>query len=218
MEEKQSIFRKFSTLEQANDLKELLEKNGIEVVLADNVAPYDVTFSGNKLHDEIEVRLKLSDFKKAQEILVKNAEVLIDQIDKDYYLFTFENEELFDILLKPDEWSSLDYSLAKKILTQRGKSIDEDLLKSLKNERIKNLAKPEGSQRTWIMAGYLFVLLGGLIGILIGYSLKTSKKTLPNGEKVYSYSENDRKHGKYIFYLGLIVAPLMILLRFLADY
>ena len=43
--------------------------------------------------------------------------------------------------------------------------------------------------------GYFFTIIGGLLGIFIGYSLFTVKKTLPNGKKVYSYSENDRKHG-----------------------
>jgi hypothetical protein len=218
MIENYSIFKKFPTLEQANELKELLKENGVESLVADNIPPVDVTFSGNTLQNEFEVRIKQSDFKKAEEILEKNVGNLIDQIDKDYYLFEFTDEELYEILLKSDEWNAFDYTLAQKILKQRGKSVNKELLNSLKNERIKDLAKPEENQRPWIIAGYIFSLLGGFLGLIIGYFLWTSKKTLPNGQKVYSYSANDRKHGKYIFYIGLIIAPTALLLKVIGQF
>ncbi|MBU2920143.1 hypothetical protein KO504_02200 [Winogradskyella psychrotolerans] len=217
MEDDYSIFRKFPSLEQATELKTLLNNNGIETVLGDNVPPVDVTFSGNTLQNEIEVRIKQTDFKKAELLLEKDAEDLIENIDKNYYLFDFTNKELYEILLKSDEWNAFDYTLAQKILIQRGKSIDKDLLNSLKEERLKQLAKPEGNQKLWIIAGYFFMLLGGFLGLIIGYFLWTSKKTLPNGQKVYSYAESDRTHGKYIFIISLIIAPTSILFRVVSQ-
>lgn len=218
MKENYSIFKKFPTFEQANELKDLLNENGIECLLADNIPPVDITFSGNTLQNEYEVKIKQSDFKKADEILEKKAENLIDHIDKDYYLYEFTNEELYEILLKPDEWNVINYALAQKILKERGKSVDKELLNSLKNERLKDLAKPEENQKAWIIVGYIFSLLGGFLGLIIGYLLWTSKKTLPNGQKVYSYSANDRKHGKYIFYIGLIIAFITLLLRVIGQF
>lgn len=218
MKENYSIFKKFPTFEQANELKDLLNENGIECLLADNIPSVDITFSGNTLQNEYEVKIKQSDFKKADEILEKKAENLIDHIDKDYYLYEFTNEELYEILLKPDEWNVINYALAQKILKERGKSVDKELLNSLKNERLKDLAKTEENQKAWIIVGYIFSFLGGFIGLIIGYLLWTSKKTLPNGQKVYSYSANDRKHGKYIFYIGLIIAPIILLLRVIGQF
>ena len=176
MGETYSIFRKFSNLEQATELMELLLKNNIESELADNVAPVDVTFSGSTLQNEIELRIKQSDFKKAEEVLEKDAENIINEIDPDYYLFEFTDEDLYEILLKSDEWNPFDYSLAQKILTERGKPIDKDLLNSLKNERLKDLAKPEENQKPWIITGYAFAILGGFLGLIIGYFLWTAKK------------------------------------------
>jgi hypothetical protein len=213
MENNYSIFRKFSTLEQANELKELLNKNEISSILADNIPPVDITFSGSTLQNEYEVRISQNDFEKAEKILEDDAETILNEIDRAYYLFEFSNEELYEILLKSDEWNSFDYTLAQKILTERGKPIDKELLQSLKKERLKQLAEPEGNQKPWIIAGYFFALIGGLLGLVIGYFLWTSKKTLPNGQKVYSYSAKDRKHGKYIFYIGLVIAPISLLLR-----
>jgi hypothetical protein len=206
------LFRKFSTIEQAEELKELLDKNGIESMVADNLPPVDVTFSGSTLQNQYEVQIDQTDFEQAEQVLEKEAENIITEIDRDYYLFEFANEELYEILLKSDEWSSFDYTLAQKILIERGEKIDKKLLSSLKNERLEQLAEPDGNQESWIIAGYIFAIFGGFLGLIIGYSLWTSKKTLPNGEKVYSYSEKDRKNGKYIFYIGLITTPIGFLL------
>ncbi|REE24259.1 hypothetical protein DFQ09_10424 [Winogradskyella pacifica] len=217
MEDNYSIFRKFPSLEQASELKALLNENGIETILDDNAPSVDVTFTGNTLQNEIEVRIKQTDFQKAESILEKEVENLIETIDKDYYLFKFTDEELYDILLKSDEWNAFDYTLAQKILIQRGKPIDKELLNSLKNERLKQLAEPEGNQKPWIIAGYFFAVLGGFLGLIIGYFLWTSKKTLPDGQKIHTYAENDRKHGKYIFYISLVIAPTTILFRVVSQ-
>ena len=209
-------FKNFLTRIQAKEVEMLLNKNNIKTVLADNIAPVDITFSGSTLQNQYEIKIDPADFAKAQEILEKDTESLLNQVDKDYYLLSFSNEELYDVLLKSDEWNVFDYKLAQKLLTERGKNIDPDMLASLKKERLKILAKPEENQKPWIMAGYLFSLLGGGIGIVIGYSLWTSKKTLPNGERVYSYNDADRNHGKTIFILGTIIFPLALLIRILS--
>ena len=213
MQAEYSVFKKYPTLDQATELKELLEREGVESVLGDNIPPVDVTFSGSTLQHEFEVRIKQSDFDKAENLLEQHAERLIDQIDKDYYLFDFTDEELYEILLKSDEWNEFDFTLAQKILSQRGKPIDKALMNSLKNERLKQLAQPEENQRAWIFLGYAFALLGGLLGVVIGYFLWTAKKTLPNGKKVYSYNEKDRKQGKYIFIIAIIVLPITLVLK-----
>ncbi|WP_089372996.1 putative signal transducing protein [Dokdonia pacifica] len=218
MEEQYAIFRKFPNLELATELKELLENHNIPCLLGDNVPSVDVTFSGNTLQHEVEVRIPQEDFETATKLLEKNAKNIINEIDRDYYLFDFTNEELYEILLKSDEWSAFDYTLAQNILLERGKPVDESLLNSLKNERLKDLAAPEGNQKPWIIAGYVFSFLGGFLGLIIGYFLWTSKKVLPNGQKVYSYAQKDRKHGKYIFYIGLILIPLALLIRVFLEF
>lgn len=217
MKENYSVFRKYPTIEQAKELESLLNENNIVSQIVDNIAPVDSSFSGSTLQNQFEIKIQLLDFEKAEKILDKNAENLIDLVDRNYYLFDFTDDELYEILLKADEWNELDYKLAQKVLMQRGKSIDSDLLKALKRQRLESLAKPEENQKYWIITGYVFAILGGLLGIFIGYSLLTSKKSLPNGQKVYSYNEKDRVHGKNIFYIGLILLPFYIILRFLSD-
>lgn len=210
-------FRSFPSLAQAKELEVLLRKNNIETILADNLPPIDITFSGSTLQNQYEVKIDTSDFEKAELILEKETENFLDNVDSGYYLLSFTNEELYEILLNSDEWNVFDYKLAQKLLTDRGKTIDSDMLASLKKERLKILAKPEENQKPWIIAGYIFSLLGGGIGIVIGYSLWKSKKTLPNGERVYSYSTEDRKHGKTIFFISIIIFPLSFMVSMLSN-
>ncbi len=215
MKETYSVFRKYPTLLQAKELENVLNQNNIETLLTDNIAPVDASFSGNTLLNEYEIKILPEDFEKAEIILEKEAENLIQQVDSSHYLFDFTDDELYEILIKSDEWSEFDYKLAQNILIQRGKPIDLDLLKNFKKQRIESLAKPESNQKNWIIAGYILAFLGGFLGIIIGYSLWTSKKSLPNGQTVFSYNEHDRSHGKIIFYIGLITLPLYILIKFL---
>jgi hypothetical protein len=210
-------FRNFPTLIQAKELQTLLNENNIKTVLADNIAPIDISFSGSTLQNQYEIQIESSDFEKAEAVLEKEAEIMLDRIDKDYYLLSFTNEELYEILLNSDEWNIFDYKLAQKLLADRGKTIDSEMLTTLKKERLKILSKPEENQKPWIIAGYIFSLLGGGIGIIIGYSLWKSKKTLPNGERVYSYSDQDRKSGKRIFLISIIIFPLSFIFSIFSN-
>jgi hypothetical protein len=218
MPENFTSFRTFPSLIQAKELEALLNKNNIQTFLADNIAPVDITFSGSTLLNKYEIKINSLDFEKAEIVLEKDAEKILDEIDPDYYLLGFTNEELYDVLLKSDEWSVFDFKLAQKILTNRGKTIDLEMLSSLKKERLKILAKPEENQKPWIIAGYISSFLGGGLGILIGYSIWTSKKTLPNGERIYSYNNIDREHGKTIFIIGLIIFPLILIIKILGIF
>ncbi|BAO74255.1 hypothetical protein [Winogradskyella sp. PG-2] len=125
MQNNYQIFRQFSHLGQATELRNILEANAIITQLDDNTPPVDVTFAGNTLQNKFEVLIRQSDFEKTEQILEKNAENIIDQIDKDYYLFQFTDDELYNILLKSDEWNEFDYTLAQKLLIQRGQ-LSED--------------------------------------------------------------------------------------------
>ena len=100
--------------------------------------------------------------------------------------------------------------LARKILAERGKVVSDEAISAIHEERIEELKSPEPPQTSWIIIGYLFALLGGVLGIFIGWHLMTYKKTLPDGERVYDYTERDRKQGRIIFYLAVIVTALCV--------
>lgn len=213
-----AVFKKFSNLDQANELGAILTQNNIEHKLVNNSPQIDITFSGNTLQNEVQLLLIPSDFDKANQVLHAEAEKLIAEIDANYYLFDFTNEELYEIIMKPDEWGAFDYTLAQKLLKDRGVTVNEELVSTLRKQRIADLAKPEEGQKPWIYVGYFFAILGGILGLLIGWYLWTYTKTLPNGQKVNAYSESDQKQGRNIFFLGLVFLVIWVSFRLILAY
>jgi hypothetical protein len=210
-----TTFKKYPDATEAKELQQLLLEHNIECLFIDNSPRLGSSFSGGDLLKEYEVQVKQEDFVKAEAVLINRAKGLLGEIPEDHYLLTFTDDELYDVVLKHDEWSDYDYLLARKLLEERGKSIDDAAMDGLRKQRMADLAKPEPSQTKWIIFGYLAALAGGFFGIITGYVFWTSRKTLPNGEMVYSYNESDRLHGKFIFILGLIILPVLILAKVL---
>ena len=66
-----------------------------------------------------------------------------------------------------------------------------------------------------LIAGWIFAILGGLIGIAIGSSICNGKVKLSDGTKVHRYDEASRGKGKVIlvvaiamFAIGNVVARM----------
>ncbi len=180
--------------------------------MLEDISPaVDITFTGNPHEKEIELKIPQADFERAHTLLEKEVEIGIDNVDQDHYLFEFTDEELLDIQAKPDEWGEFDLILSRKILASRGKDISDEEIDTLREKRLEELSKPEDKQTGWILLGYITSLLGGVLGMTIGYILWKQKKTLPNGQKVYTYREEDRNHGKIMLIIGVVVFPALFL-------
>jgi hypothetical protein len=165
---------------------------------------------------DIRIKLRQQDFNKANTVLESYYATLLDTVDSDYYLFDFTDRELNEIIEKPDEWGQFDYKLAQKILKNRGKEIKDEELELIKSGRIKEISKPEEISKSWIFLGYFLAVFFGPLGIFFGSTVVTFKKTLPNGQTVYSYSKKSRKHGENILVISSVVTGLWILFKVLA--
>ncbi|MBC5864028.1 hypothetical protein [Flavobacterium turcicum] len=215
MNEEFITFEKFNDQNSAKELGELIAEQNIEFVLVDNSLSFDPTFANNGFGKEYCIKLKKNDFEKANKILAEKSENETNEIDNDYYLLSFTDDELIEVITKSDEWNKFDISLAKKLLKDKGKEITPEKIEEIKRQRIIELSKPEEGQKGYIILGYITAFLGGLLGIFIGWHLLTYKKTLPNGNRIYAYSENDRKQGNRILTIGYIFLAFWLLVRIL---
>lgn len=204
------VFRKFLTLEDSVYLTELLDKNNIPFKLEDYSNQADMSFMGQNVELKVIVKVRITDFPKVDELLKTEFEISLDQVDQEHYLFEFSDEELTEIIIKPNEWSEYDYKVATLILEKRGVHVSQKLIDSIKKAKTND---KESYSSTWIIVGYISAFLGGLIGFGIGLSLWLMKKKLPSGDKVYIYDDNNRKHGKRITILGLIMTVIYLGLR-----
>jgi len=208
-------FQKFNDQNSAIELGDFFKEKKLDYLLEDNSLSFDPTFANNGFGKEFCIKLKKSDFEKGNAFLNEKAENEIFEIDRDYYLFSFTDKELFELIAASDEWSPFDVSLTERLLKERGKEVTLEEIENIKKNRIVELSQPEGSQRTYIIIGYITAFLGGFLGIFIGWHLLTFKKTLPNGSRIYAYSDNDRRQGNRILILGGIFLVIWLLYRFL---
>lgn len=209
------LFQSFNDPELAREVGDRLKVHDISFQIEDTSSPIDPVIIGSGLDPDIRIKLKQRDFEKAHSILESYYDTAIESVDKDYYLFEFTDEELYEILEKKDEWGYFDYKLAEKILKSRGKEVDFDKLESIRSARMQEISKPEKVKESWIIVGYVLAIFFGLIGIFYGLTILTMKKTLPDGQRVNSYHEDSRRHAKNILILSSIMMVAGILSKIL---
>jgi len=194
-------FQRFASKELTLPIIELLEENNIPYELEEDRLSFDPSnLSGNSLPVYL-LKIPGSEFERVNTLLLKSNSNI--EIDEQHYLNSFTDAELIEILLKPDEWSRTDYILAQTLLKERGKEVNDDLLQALRKQRIEDLSQPEKG-KFWLIAGYILAILGGVLGVIIGLYMWSSKKTLPNGQRVYHFVKEERRHGFYIFIIGIV--------------
>ncbi|QJX47701.1 hypothetical protein HMJ29_12415 [Hymenobacter taeanensis] len=197
-------YQRFPSLEVAQPLLDILRQRGIEFETGFDRPRFDVTFAFNPTSTYFVVKLRQEDFEAARLAEEQTNETLTASVPIDHYLYSFTDGELLEILAKPDEWNNLDVTLARQLLRQRGHDVSPDVVQLLRQRRLVELAKPEESQKTWILAGYLMAILGGIVAVFIGWHLFKHQKQLPTGEKVLAFAPTDRQHGLRIFILGVL--------------
>ncbi|UYZ65050.1 hypothetical protein [Hymenobacter weizhouensis] len=187
----------------AQPLRELLDQHQIPHEARWERPDFDVTFAHNPTSRRFLVLVRPDDFEKARALEEEASRQLTAAAPPDHYLRTFTDNELLDVLARPDEWSAFDVALGQELLHQRGHDVSDGVLALLHQQRLRELARPEPRQRVWVSIGYVLALLGGVLGILIGWHLSSHHKTLPDGRRVPSFAEEDRRHGRRMLGLGI---------------
>lgn len=217
-------YRSCDSKQETEAIEELLKNNSI-IYEVEEVSKNTQPLMFDNSEKEFIIKIKQEDYKKANELVLN--EVGLDNIDPNYYLLCFSDEELIEILVKPEEWGVFDRTLAPKLLVKRGYNLNELSISSKKKEHIGEMGKAQKASPILIVAGYITAFLGawigfgGLIGLAIGsivfsigLILYKTKTTLSDGERVYSYNNISRIHGGIILFFGVIISILTIIIAF----
>lgn len=215
MDETLQTFQRFNDREIAEKIADRLRDKGVECIVTEDKKYFDPTFANNQVEPTISLKIAAANFAQAHAALEAYYAQQLQSVDTDYYLLEFTNDELMDIIRKPDEWGHFDYMLAKKLLKERGSEVSPETIDLLRTQRNDELSKPESSGKFWIYIGYLSAILGGFVGVIIAWVLRYHKKTLPDGRRVYSYSAADRRHGKIIMYISIFTITFVTMLKLL---
>ncbi|THU38047.1 hypothetical protein FAM09_15290 [Niastella caeni] len=203
-----AAFEKFFNAEQAAPVLDILKEHKIPYEFLQIGKGVDPLIAGEMNNYNYELKIARNQFENVNQLLLDKIQINLEDVDPDYYLFSFTDKELVDILRKPDEWGRQDYVIARQLLGSRGINYSNEDLAYLKNKRIQVLAQPE--KHGWIYLGYPLSVIGCFLGIIVGLVFWKSTKTLPNGSRYFVYDEATRKHGKNIFYLSIIVTAVVL--------
>lgn len=202
-------YKKFNALIEANELISILEKNNIDYLIENSSPNYDITLSANHSQDEFRIRIHPDNFEKVNNLIISE---LKDLPDKTHFIHQFNENELFDVLKNPEEWSPEVLFFAKNILETKGILISEEQLETWKNQKIELLKKPLKKPNKLIQTAIFLNILGGFSGMLVGWYLQKFVRTLFNGERVNAYDEETRLIGANLFKSGLIIHLAFVIL------
>ena len=206
------VYHTYPNRAVAQSLLTLLDEQRIAYTIDHAPARFSAAL-GMASAEQFVVSLRPEDFTRVRQLEEDHAEDSLAELPADYYLFQFSNAELWDLLAQPAAWSSHDVALAARLLRERGETVTDDTLQTLRLYNTATLAAPDPSPTGWIIAGYALAVLGGVFGMGIGWSLRRYRKTLPDGRQVPGYAEADRAHGTRMLALGAVGLVFWLVVR-----
>jgi hypothetical protein len=132
------------------------------------------------------------------------------ELPANHYLLTSTDEELVEILAQSSEWSPFDVSHARRLIRERG--IDLKKVEAKHAEFLERLRRGRPASKQLIYMGWVFSVLGGVIGFGIAWSLAYMKEKTPHGE-FFSYDEASRAVGQRMLKLAVAVLLAAVVLR-----
>jgi hypothetical protein len=209
-------FKLFTDKAAAEDFADVLKQNNIDYRIDEDALTFDASFANDPLAKDYVIAIKQPDFIAASLAYDEYFAKRLGAVPDDYYLLQFSDEELEEILARPDEWGAFDYQLAQELLRKRGVEITNEKRDRLKVDRYYALAQPEGEAVTNIVGYYIVSIFFFPVGWIIGWTWGYSKKQMPDGYRVYAYNETVRNHGRIILLISIIL-PLFAAISKMID-
>ncbi len=209
-----ATYMSFQSAEQASAYIEVLKAHDISYSAegSEHIAPE--VYTGTTLLPKVVLKLYPKDFTRVNELVEQE---IVNHIDLENHQFNqFNNEELRDILEKPDEWSAEGVAVAKKLLTKRGVEVSDDELQEIREQRLLNIRRGKKAKPITMLLWFIGITFGTYLNLLfliggigMGYYYAYDKSTDPDGNKYYTFEPQTRKYGRLMLFIGI---PLMIII------
>lgn len=217
------LYRSFLNLEEGKKMEALLEENKIPHVLDIPRVSLSPDIIGTGMNIKATLKVLAQDFKRIDKMIADEIRKVPFSELKGHPLQECSVEDLYDILLKPEEWNIENRTMAQIILTNRGKSISEEEVERIKTERLHQIRKgKEGSLRFMLFClGCLvysvftnIIPLSILFGMAMGAYYLFAKKHDMEGNSYYEYEATTRLYGKVILIGSTAIFLVKLALRF----
>jgi len=156
-------YQRFSTLDDATLLIDLLNVNQIPFKIDDSAMRFDMAATSiNPLESGIVVLVREIDKDKVDTLNQKNSEALVN----DHYMYTLSDNDIIDAVVNPDDWTKEEHILAQEIFKQRKLQPTAEFIKSTRKEKIDNEKKEQVIQKGQIFFGAVLFLWIGIFSAL----------------------------------------------------
>jgi hypothetical protein len=196
------VFDKYFTNDDAEYYRGLFAANGLHPIIDKPANSFDAIFGNTNVDLLYILRLPASEFDKATKLIEQ--EIRKNELPHDYYLNQFDNDELYNILKNPKEWSRQDVVAARILLEKRKYPVDEIRLNEEKQrEKLKHRDKQKINLPVLILF-YIIAPLGALLPVVAGLIIYTWKETDIDGRRDFAFSPKYRQHGLLVAAIGMI--------------
>ena len=208
-----SILKKFKSINEADELAGFLKEHGVNPIVENNIPNFDVSFANNTINQDYLVYVLTDEFDKANQILEAYSKSFLADLPQDHYLYDFKEEELMEVITNKDEWSEIDFHLARKLLADKGIEFGEKEIEQFRQDKLAEEIKPKelktGAFVAWLIASIFFPL----VGLVAGAVFWTSKKQLLDGKRYFTYSKKSRALGRDIFMVSAVLLAILFFVR-----
>jgi hypothetical protein len=165
------VFDKYFTKEDADYYYNLFMAHSLHPILDKPKESFDAIFGNTEIDLQYVLRLPSGEFDKAAKSIEE--EIRKNDLPEDYYLNELQNDELYNILKDPKEWSRQDVVAARILLEKRNFAIDEATLTTEKElEKVKRRDKQKISIPVLILF-YVIAPFGAFLPIVAGLIINT---------------------------------------------
>ena len=134
-------FQQFNDAGLASAISDKLKAQRIDCVVEKVKPLLEPGFFRNPIEQTIHLKVRAVDFDRAHKALEEHYRHQLQDVDPGYYLFSFTDVELLEIVAKPDEWGHFDYVLSRDLLAERGLEIPPETIEQMKQDRLRVLAR-----------------------------------------------------------------------------
>lgn len=194
------------SLDELNGIRMLLEEQGIEYKVSENLLGFETVYTANPVNTSYKILVWENEAQAVMDFLDQR----FDSPDEEASILNqFDDADLIDIIAYPENYGENKTNHAAKILAKRGMSPDEMERRAKKKIREDNM--PMRVAQTTLFFAYFLCITGGLFGILVGVFLYFAKsKHTKTGERYYSHDDFSRRQGLQIMIFAVLCFVLFV--------
>lgn len=194
-----------NTPDDLEAISEGLSARSIPYKVEKEPVAFDPTFAFRTQVGGIQVWVDEMRLEEARREMEKLGMLVPEKEDEPNDFFSdFSNEELQDVLVKPEEWGVDQVVLARETLLERGEEIDVPKIKAERKAHLAEVRKPKKAHPILFVIAIMAMFPGGFLGLLLTFWVALATNKDPVGKRYFYYTQNSRRIAAVIAGLGIL--------------